>query len=62
MTATEPVKLVAAIQQRPEPGARNRDGLPSAEITSEGGTYEQAETRLKEQLPDGWQMLYVMRT
>lgn len=60
MTVT--IKLTAPIQQRPQPGAFSRDGLPTAELSAEGKTYDQALSRLWAQLPEGWQVLFIMRS
>lgn len=53
------VILAATIRQKPAPHAKNVDGLDTRSIIAEGDDYNAAKAGLAEQMPDGWQMLYV---
>lgn len=55
------MRLTAATQQIPAPGARTDVDMPRSEITAEGDDYDTAVGRLRDQLPDGWRMLFIRR-
>jgi hypothetical protein len=53
------MQLTATIRTKPEPGARNVDGLEMDVITTEAPDYGTAKADLETRVPDGWQMLSV---
>ena len=53
------MQLTATIRTRPEPGAKNVDGLTMDVITAHADDYDTAYAELRQQVPDGWQMLSV---
>jgi hypothetical protein len=53
------MQLTATIRTRPEPGAKNVDGLAMDVITTEGPDYDTAKADLETRVPGGWQMLSV---
>lgn len=53
------MQLTATIRTRPEPGAKNRDGLAMEVITSTADDYDTALADLTARTPDGWHMLSV---
>lgn len=52
--------LKATIRTKPEPHAKDRDGLETREISAEGDGYDAAYAGLEAQVPEGWGMLYVL--
>lgn len=51
--------LTATIRLRPEPGAKNVDGLAMEVLTETADDYDTALAQLDARVPDGWQKLSV---
>ncbi len=56
-----PVTLVAHIEQTPEPHTASHSHLQKSELTAEGDNYDSARDRLRDQLPNGWQLISIRR-
>ena len=54
------VLVKATIRQRP-PDHKGYSGLPTAELSADADTYEQAKAILEDQVPEGWQMISIAR-
>ena len=53
------MRLTGTAREKPEPGAKSVDGLPTRDLEADGPDYDTAYAALVDQLPDGWQLLFV---